>query len=569
MRGNLLNIIEGDGARERALQDLLSAVISAYEEEPELDKRLNGYLQLVPHLKEVFERKIEVKVGRSIYPLEILKVEEEELLSFFENVKGKWIIAVDESQHTDEFFMNHSYFYRSSLAYALKVNESKDDKERILGVISSFKVSEETSLLKDKLDLQTYIQNLIVALYAFLILVAMKEEVYAIFIDGPLIRDLHHFLFITFGRKELEKLFNIDPEIEKEVSIKKWLKEGIYSSFLKKKLTVKDFAKGKLLDYILTSPIYEEILEQLQGERKLKLFFSEIANWDDIKKGKVIPGLIIYFFLLRLLSDMVREKGALVSGIVKASHRSKEFLRFYYSRALAKLAERDRHFRFKLYATELFDLDREETFSERLKRGEISRVLLEEMSLVDDHLMTFCLNFSSNSANLTSPFEIRRHRSRRVNREEVFEIEKDFRVRGISPYGSASGEEQDFWLESILLENILPQDSYRFFMTYVRTSDLKFPLRIEFPESNWERAIELASVVYVLSSVYRNYGIPIVLKYVDNLVRVSTRMIQYLSKGLLKEKLLKELIESVDDSEPAREIVKNFMYGLKRGFFSR
>ncbi|WP_165863673.1 DNA double-strand break repair nuclease NurA [Phorcysia thermohydrogeniphila] len=567
----------GDEARERALEELLSSVISAYEEDVHLDKKIEGYISLVPLLKKVFEESVEVKVGENSYTLSLESVDKEELLRLFEEkVKGKWLLAVDESQQSGDLILNQSYFFRGSLAYGLKVtNKEDEDREKILAVLSSFKVAEETYPLKDKLDLQTYIQNLLVTLYSLIVLIAKGEDVYGVFIDGPLIRDIHHFLFITFNREELLELFKLDPKLKEELGNEGWISKGFYSEFLGKNITVEVLAGGKLLDYILSSPAYEEVLELLSGrgheEEKLRLTFSYYGGWEEVKKRKVIPGIVIYFFLLRLLSDLAREEGILVHGIVKASHRSKEFLRFYYSKAFTKLAERNLRFRYKLYGTGLFPVDEDKMlrFSERLKRGEISRVLLEEMSLTDDHLIAFCLDFKADRANFTLPVEIRRHRSKRANREEVFEIEKEFRV-ATAPYGSATTEEQTFWLERVLLDTILPQDTYKFYMLYLRTSELKFPLRVEFSAANLERAKEIASVVYLLSSVYRNYGIPVILKYADFLVRVSTRMIQRLSRGLLKDKLLKELMEVAESLEPgSQEIMKMLMYEFKRDFYTR
>jgi len=575
LQKELLTLVAKDEVRSRALEEILSSIIATYRESPQLDRKIEGYFSLASSLlKRVFEEELRVKVKDVDYPLSLKSKERDELLEIFNTkVKGKWILAVDESQHSGELFLNQSYFFRGSLAYGLKISGSERGKEKILAILSSFKVSEETSTLKDKLDLQTYIQNLLVAFYSLLILKSKGEEVYALFLDGPLIRELHHFLFITFSYKELKEMFMLDPELEKELVGEEWIERGFKSDLLGREITVKSLANGEFLDLILSSPVYEEILERLQGggeeERRLRSTFDYYGGWERVKNRELVPGIILYFLLLRLISDFVRENEILFVGVVKASHRSKEFLRFYYAKAFTKLAEKNARFRYDLYMTGLFSVSELRKFSERLKKGEITKVLLEDMNLTDDHLIAFCLDFDVGRANFTSPFEIRRYRSKRSNRKEVFDVERDFKV-GALPYGSATTEEQTFWLEDILLDVILPPDSYKFYMLYVRTSEVRFPLRVEFPIANIKRAEEIASVVYLLSAVYRNYGIPIVLKYVDFLVRVSTRMIHRLSRGLLRDKYLEKLIGMVKSSYPdSQEIIKMLMFEFKRDFYSR
>jgi len=527
VRKELLNLVLGDAAREKALQSLLSGVITSFQESSELERKINSYLKLVPLLGEVFKRKVRVKIAGREYPLALKRSTTEELLTSFNSVKNSWIVAVDETQSSAELLLGHSSFFTGSLAFGMKVSDSSKDRERLLGVVSSFKVFEDEKLTKNKLELQTYLQNLLVALYSALILSSQGERVYAIFLDGPLIRALHHLLFVTFTVEELQPLFTLDPELSAP-----WATKTFPSHFLGSPLTASKLADGSLLSELLNHPSYDSLLNRIELRPELLPRFE--ANLHQLKAKRVVPGLFLYFALLRLLTDFAAQRGILLIGAVKLSHMTKEFIRFYYSRAFAKLADRSRSFRLKLYETGLFSP--EDRFSEKLKKGELERVFVEEMSLTDDHLLTFCLNYSPQEAYFTEPFEIRRYRSKSVNFEEVFLAEEEYPI-GSSPYGSASGELQDYWLERTLLKNLLPQDSYRFYMSFIRTSDLKFPLRVEFPQKSLPRLREITNLTYTLSSVYRNYGIPVILKYADELVRVPTSLISRLSKGLIREKL--------------------------------
>lgn len=567
-KDQILNIIKEDRAREQAISNILSSIISSLGESPEIDRIIDSYFNFVPLVREVFNQGISVKVGSKNYPLEIRRGEREEIReNFYSRVRDKWVIAVDESQHSDDLIMSKDYFYRGSLAFGMKVSKPAADRERILAVLSSFRISEDDDVVKRKLDLLTYIQNLIVSFYASILLLSQEEEIYALFIDGPLIRQLHSFLFVTFTEDELKKLFAVDPYVRKFVGNAHWLDRRLTFELLEEGLTVEELANGKLLDLILKSSLYEQLKKQLK-ERVND--FSQVPDFKEaVLNREEVPGLFIYFFLLRLLNDLSKKHNFLVCGVVKSS-RSKEFIRFYYAFAFAKLAEIDKMFRYSVYSTGILGADSRgelKFFKDFLKEGKIHREL-ESLGIYDDHLLTFVLDFDPVTAYYTSPFEIRRYRSREANRREVYEVDEEYQVFR-TPVGSANDGLQHFWLEEVLLKALLPPDKIRFYMAYVRTSDFKFALRIEFPESSFDRVDELCQMVYLFSSVYRNYGIPIFLKYADNLVRVSTDMINQLSKGLLRERVLRELFGKTEVSRDALEIVKHLIFGMKRDFYSR
>ena len=566
-KDQLLELIKEDRAREQAVSNILSSIISSLGESPEISRIVESYFNFVPLIREVFNRGISVRVGSREYPLDIRKGEKDQILkTFYEKVKDRWVIAVDESQHSDDLIMSKDYFYRGSLAFGMKVSNSSADRERILAVLSSFRISEDDEFIKRKLDLLTYIQNLIVALYASVLLLSQGEEIYALFIDGPLIRQLHSFLFVTFTVDELRKLFAVDPDVKEYVGDASWLGRRISCNLLEDELTVEELAKGKLLDLILGSSAYKQVKDRL----KLHDDFTQVSDFRSavLERGEV-PGLFVYFFLLRLLNDLAERHKFLICGAVK-SPRSKEFIRFYYSFAFAKLGDSDRWFRYRVYSTGILGADSRgelKFFREFLREGKIHEVL-ESLDFYDDHLITFALDFDPVTAYYTSPFEIRRYRSRYANRREVYEADDRYQVYR-TPVGSANDGLQHFWLEEVLLKTLLPQDRVRFYMAYVRTSDLKFALRIEFPESSLDRVDELCQMVYLFSSVYRNYGIPVFLKYADNLVRVSTDMINKLAKGLLRERVLRELLGKTESVGDALEIVKQILFGMKRDFYSR
>ncbi len=568
MRENLISVLEKDKAFEKALNYILKSFIDFYKDGKLVKEKINLLFDFIPILEDVFKEKVCVKVADRNYCLESFCYGKADILESFFKAKDKWIIAIDESQHSGDLLLNMDYHYRGSLAYGLKLSSTNLKKERALAVLSSFKVSDDNEdTVKVKVELQTYIQNLIVAIYATLILLSMGEEIYGIFIDGPLIRTLHPYLYVLFSYRELKSLFQIDPTIDKEKNIKN-LNTKFVLPYLEKEVSLRDFAKGKVLNFLLESANYKSIKELISSR---ELYFPR--NFLHlIKNDNCIPGLFIYLSLLRILVDLAEKYGFFVAGIVKNSNYSKEFLRFYYIRAFAKLSQVNRKFRIKIYnkysLLRYFSPEHGETFADLLRKGKLHRFFLEELGICDDHLLTFILKYSENSANFTSPFEIRRFRGRETNWKEVYRVNGELEVN-IPAIGSANNGEQEFWLEEVLLPYILPQskDDYKFFMSYIRTSDLKFSLRVEYPFSTKKHFKGFSSFIYASSQLYRNYGIPIFMKYVDHLVRVSTNLFNNLTKGIVRDKLLREIFlgNDFDDFEHFDFLLFNF----KRDFYSR
>lgn len=571
----LLPFIENDFAKNEALSDILSAIIVSLEERSEIDVKINNYLDLVPLLREVFEKKYKLQAGNNEYVLSIKTIHEKKLREIFEQIKGKWVIAVDESQHDSETIINSSVFFRGSLAYGMKISEKEEEK--VLAVLSSFKVSEDIEEVKRKVELQTYIQNLLVAIYAVTILATQGEEIHSVIIDGPIIRMLAPFLFVTFSKDELEKLFAIDPELEEKlpesskVFIPEWKKVIFQSEVLNQKskpvnFNVFEIAAGRLLSYIEKSDTYRKIIKNIKKRNEFSQ--GKLSNFKrEVTSGKRYPGLAVYFFLLRILIDLSKELGFLLISCVKSSERSTEFLRVYYLQALARYLEENK---FSSLFEKIKEVSGIKNFQPKsfLEEGKLEKVFLE-YGLRDDYIITFSLDFNENSANYISPLEIRRYRSRRINREEIFEREDSEYQMFNMQFGSAN-EGQETWLEKILLREILNHREYKFLMTYVRTTEVKFPLRIEFPSHLESKTEEIVGSIYLFSAPYRHYGIPIMLKYVDELVRISTGTIQTLAGWLIKERMIAELMnKELKDKMTIKQVINELLGIIKRDFYSR
>ena len=532
-----------DEARRKSLEEIFENIFVSFEEDKEIESKLNSYLSLLIQIKNVFEKGYKVQVKDTNYPIKINELDDSFLEEIIKTFEGKWVISIDESQHEEEE-MAGSVFYRNSLAFGFKLAE-KDKDERILSIISSIKYLEDSDIVKRKIELQTYIQNLLVGIYASAILISEGEKIHSVLLDGPLIRMLGPFLTVKFSKGELKKMFTLDKNINRGVLPPTKIK------ILDKDLELYDIASGKLLELIFESDIYKNIDRKLRTEKdfeKLQLKSNEVS------------GIVIYFFLLKILIEMSKEYDFNFVSCVKSTERTTEFLKVYFIQALIKYISENK-------TSDLYKEIQNLLNKKKINPIEDSEKLLNniiKLNIKDDQILTFALDFKDETAVYLNPVEIRRHRGIAKNEEEI--LDKNYDITNWR-FGSADPGWQEKFLERLIIEKIIPD--IKFLMTYIRTSELKAPLRIEFPNYEEEKIKNLIASIYLFSYPYQHYGIPIMLKYVDDLVRVPSKTFKTISKGFVSEKLINTLLPKDIPIEEIKPIINSILNVFKRDFLSR
>lgn len=533
-----------DEARRKSLEEIFENIFVSFEEEEELESKLDSYLKIVTQLKDIFLKNYSVKVGENEYSINIKTLNEEILTESIKKFENKWVISIDESQHEEEKIAG-SVFYRNSLAFGFKLSKDKKD-ERILSLISTIKFYEDSEIVKRKIDLQTYIQNLLVGIYASAILISEGEKIHSILIDGPLVRMLGPFLTVKFTEEEIRKLFTIDKNLDKEnLPLEK-------IEILDKKLSLHDIATGKLFDVIRKNKDFIEVKNYLNAEQELKNSLS-------LKKGE-IPGIVIYFFLLKILIDLSKKYNFYLISCVKSTERTTEFLKVYFINSLIKYLEDNKK-------SDLYKEVQSLLKKKRIKLPEDAEYILSnflKLNIKDDQILTFTIDYYDEKVNYLEPVEIRRHRSVSKNEEDI--REKNYFIPNWK-FGSADMGIQDKFLEKIILDKIFRD--YTILMSYLRTSELKAPLRIEFPRYDEDKMEDIIASIYLFSYPYQHYGIPIMLKYVDDLVRVPSQTFKTISKGFVFEKLIKTLLSQDLSISEIKPIINSILDLFKRDFLSR
>ncbi|WP_457641691.1 DNA double-strand break repair nuclease NurA [Persephonella sp.] len=533
-----------DEARRKSLEEIFENIFVSFEEDEEIESKLDSYLGLITQLRNVFDKEYTVQVKDNIYPIGINELNVSFLEKVIKTFKGKWVISIDESQHEEEQIAG-SVFYRNSLAFGFKL--TKEDKdERILSIISSIKYIEDSDTVKRKIELQTYIQNLLVGIYASAILISEGEGIHSVLLDGPLIRMLGPFLTVKFTKDELEKMFTLDKGIKRDFLPPTKIK------ILDKNLELYDIATGGLLELIFKDKTYKEIDRKLRSENDLK---------SNLHLGRnEIPGIVIYFYLLKILIEMSKEYDFNFVSCVKSTERTTEFLKVYFIQALIKYTTENK-------TSELYKEIQDLLNKRKIDPIEDAEKLLNniiKLNIKDDQVLTFALDFKDETAVYLSPVEIRRHRGITKNEEEI--LNKNCDISNWR-FGSADPGWQEKFLERLIIEKIMPD--IKFMMTYIRTSELKAPLRIEFPNYREEKIKDIIASIYLFSYPYQYYGIPIMLKYVDDLVRVPSKTFKTISKGFVSEKLINTLISEDISVSEIKPMINSILELFKRDFLSR
>lgn len=372
--------------------------------------------------------------------------------------------------------------------------------------------------------------------------------------DGPLVRMLGPFLTIKFTKEELKKIFTIDKDIGNINNL-----PNTKISILNKNLSLSQIARGMLFD-VITDEKFKKIINNLNRNKDLKSYLQ--------LNEQEIPGIVIYFYLLRILIDLSKRYNFHLVSCVKSTERTTEFLMVYFINALIKyLSEYKRSSLYNEFKTLL---------KKDLKIPEDAENILRhllKLNIKDDQILTFALDYNNEQVNYLEPAEIRRYRSISKNKEDI-KIDIENYTENISSiihnwkFGSADPGAQHEFLESIVLKNIF--DNYTILMSYVRTSELKAPLRIEFPYYEQKEKIEdIISSIYLFSYPYQNYGIPIMLKYADDLVRVPSKTFKTISKGFVSEKLINTLLSKELSISEIKPMINSILNLYKRDFLSR
>ena len=545
MNGQLFLPFVTDAAFKDAGKRVLENILTQFEElsEDNLEQLVKTSVEFLgtDHVRDItaisYEKDIEgfrYNLGREMFDKDILS-------KVCAKMEGKWIISVDEAVVDKESFVG-GVAYRHSCAFGYKIPpkcgpESQTlPKEKVLAVSSILRLQDEEDF-DNKMQFLPYLLNLYVAFYTAKILQGLNEPIFAVILHGPLIRQIAPFLNLLFRKEDIKRIVTADTDPPPEVPDE-----------------IKSIANGGLLDSIVAKDTYQDSLEDF-----INLSSRERRN--EIKQrvdGGEIPGICFYFSLLRKLSDLANQMNFSLIGCVENAH-STEYSRLYIQYQVE---------RFGLDATnqkilrQLFSAYNIKFNKQQIK--ERFREFIVKSGWDDEMIHAFSLKFDNKQqvkSEFTAPLPIRRYFTCDRN-EDIFEFRFGSSFTSETPAREA--------LIANIVDTLYPFKDYRMLMSFVRTSELKAPIRVEFLErgdvKNWH---EVLASIYVTSLPYSSYGLPIFLYYADKMARMPKEVISTVTESYLIEQATRASYQLGLSDGSLRQVFSAVTQKFRRDFYGR
>ena len=491
---------------------------------------------------------------RSLYSIrKLLSNLDLEQIKKLMKVKNLELIGIDESKV--EVPLEGSIFtYLKSTALRMFKDGNGHKVELIGPVVQEIKLNYVYSEKKDKeIQFFEYLRNL------FIVLLAIKNSLAnsrkpLIFLHGPLVRAIGGFTDLFFKYRDLKEVLSINLENQEDINT------SVLNKINGEKLLeeLHNFEKNNIWN--------ENNLGKLKGlifneskEEYWKKNWKEANPWDfdsslniDREKNftsRKYAGFIVYLFLLRKIYDLAKEKNIVIISVVEDVSKSTEISKYLMPNLF--FDDSDNFYfpfddEFTNFLKNKFNIDFKidttlPDYKEKIYKNSYS--LCKKIFISDSVLFTNILN----EAEYTSPIPTFRYMIRKFFQENW----------GHTEYGI----DNDF---EIFLNELFPYPDYKILVSYLRTTPFREPIRIEFFDAYNSEDIsykDIIGVTYFLSLFYHQYGLPVILKYVDALARTPKTLVERIVKSEV-ERILKE-------GDFDTESILRIFNELSRNFFRR
>lgn len=542
MNGQLYFQFYKDAAFRDAAGRVLENILTQFEElsEGDLEKRLNTNVEFLvdDHMRNITNTTVSKEIESFDYTIGKGKFDATLLSKVCSEMEGKWVISVDESIIDKESFVGE-VAYRHSCAFGYKIpHPQQQPEEKILAVSSILRLEGEEDFDR-KMQFLPYLMNLYVAFYTAKILQHFNEPIFAVILHGPLVRQLAPFLNLRFRPEIIKKVVTADTEPP----------DGISQE-------VKDIAQGKLLDSIIQDNAYEASLELFKDTALSDQIKKQIEDGID-HKGE-IPGICFYFSLLKRLSDLAKELDFHLIGCVENA-RSTEYSKLYVQFQVESFGQDTVKQKILHKLFDAYDVN----FNKQYVRDRF-RELVDKSGWDDEMIQSFSLRFDDDrfiESEFTYPVPIRRYIPGSKN-QNIF----GFKFGSTFTYESPSREA----LINQIINGLYPFSDYRILMSFVRTSDFRAPIRVEFLEQgNKEKWEELLAATYIASLPYTSYGLPVFLYYADKMVRMPKEIISTVTESYLFEQATRALNQLGLSDIGLKDVLLAVTQKFRRDFYER
>jgi hypothetical protein len=456
----------------------------------------------VPNRPQVFQN-----IGDLIQNLPITN-----LLSPLQDVE---LIGIDESQ-VDSPLPQSSLTFLKSIAFRMYKLPDGTLDEAVGPIMSGMRMQlNDTASFEAENRLLSYIRNIFIAYISALAALSYGRKPFIV-LHGPLIRAIGGFTHLYFDYQTLSDLLNIDSDQVGEFSFPRGRPISI--------------PQGKRVNIEYNLPLVPS--DAANGRENLNKFdeFCRrncrecIQDPNARQRERKYRGFSLYLWALRSLIDLCRLTGSTVVSVVEDVSRATEMTRLILPSLLALPGVRQQ-IESSALQTALRTVGIR--YPDQSYRGELyqkAKITVERLHLSDSTLFSYALA----EGQYTAPVQIYRYRTRNTFTEVLNDPEW--------------GIHNDF---EPILNAILPSASsvshpgYQVLMSYVRTTPLREPIRVEYFDLPHLTHEQLIGATYLLSLPYQEYGIPMILYYADKLARTPTQLVRAIIEREYYDLLLK------------------------------
>ncbi|GEM_PF-1372603 len=483
------------------------------------------------------------------------------------------IIGIDESR-VEIPLQGSAFAYLKSVAFRMYKTED-GQREAVGPIVRDLKISFKDDPYFEKVaQFLGYLRNMFIAI------VAIKESVKSgfrpiVFLHGPLVRAIGGFTDIFLKKNEAERVLTLEVFTEEgtpgpDSNEDRFLQKNILGETWLRKLHEEEIrliddpsGSGKVY---AAQVIYSKILDKIRKGKD----FQNRDKWEkaipyDVSTRRPVPfeericypGITLYFWLLRELYNVCKKYNVPLIAVVENIERSTEFVQYVLPPLFLKIySDPDSLDEIPPKIISLFgkgdsvhpnfenvitDLEKGLSQAREDFYWHIFR-LITTINITDSVITTNLLS----EGTYTTPLQTHRYETRSFFESNL----------GHAEYGIKN----DY---SSIVEYYFNPAEYKVLFSYLRSTPLKEPIRVEFFDI-YESYHEILGATYLLALLYPHYGLPIVLYYTDKVARTHTK---YLKQAL--EYVLVEILREGWDVKVEKlfRLFKNELF--MRNFWSR
>ncbi|GCE50550.1 NurA domain-containing protein [Thermosporothrix hazakensis] len=474
-------------------------------------------------------------------------------------LKDAEVIGIDESK-VDIPFPHSSLAFLKSVAFRMYTGPDGTPDESVGPIVSKVRMQPQDDARFDlENQLLGYIRNNFVAYITSLSSLAVGRRPFVV-LHGPLLRAIGSFSEISFPYEVARDLFHMNLGEAGEYELPDNYSHSIY--------------KGDKFTEQNMSFIPEEAIN---GDKNLERFNNFCLNYcqrrcaecrafknmqkavppsqkkvtKKMMREREYPGFCLYFWMLRSLFDLARLSGTTIASVVETTSASTEMARIVLP-SLLSLPKVYQEIQQSALMPVLQTLGISNLKSPQQSREFYRQVrdMIEKLHLVDANIFSYVLT----EGQFTAPVQIYRYQTKNT-------------------FGKALGYDSlgilnDF---EVILDTLFPSRPYQLpkvaeehpgyvaLMSYLRTTPLREPVRVEyFHLPHLADPRKVLGPLYLLSIPYQEYGMPIILYYVDKLARTPTQI----ARTIIERAYLEMIFENhLSDPVSVQTVLGHFARG--------